>query len=221
MAASCPWDGDRRASSGCPGHVGALGSFAHLCPLFWCPRWHQLFHLIPPKQRNPCPWFPTSLSHLSGAFPLGLVWCFSEHRVVCSTQRPPCCMFSPSPGCQGVCAPFPTASGGGRSPVHPPNAPKCNFTGGLKGMRPENKSRRKRVQDGPVCAASWASCAFEGRDLGQDSPQKHQMRGARDESWGQVGSHRLPGCCCCSLPCSPPPAPAAAPPGRGAAPQFL
>lgn len=89
----------------------------------------------------------------------------------------------PVPGLPGCLRPISySLGGGGRSPVHPPNAPKCNFTGGLKGMRPENKSRRKRVQDGPVCAASWASCAFEGRDLGQDSPQKHQMRGARDES---------------------------------------
>lgn len=154
MGSSCPGvGGDAAFWGGCfvplgwrqeqLGHVGALGPFSHLYPLFWCPHWHHLIHLIPPhEQRNPCSRFPTSLLHLSVVFPLGLVWCFSEHRLVCSTQRPPGCMFS---------------LGGGRSPVHPPNAPKCNFTGGLKGMRPENKSGHKRIQDGPVRAASWAS----------------------------------------------------------------
>lgn len=84
-----------------------------------------------PEQRNPCPrLFPTSLLHLSVVFPSGLVWCFSEHRVVCSTQRPPCCMFSPSLGCQGVCAPFPTASGGAEALYTPQMHPNATSRGG-------------------------------------------------------------------------------------------
>lgn len=168
MGSSCPGvGGDAAFWGGCfvplgwrqeqPGHVGALGSFSHLCPLFGAPVGIISFISSPPLSRGILVPAFLPLSRTSVVFPLGLVWCFSEHRGVCSTQRPPCCMFS---------------LGGGRSPVHPPNAPKCNFTGGLKGMRPENKSGHKRIQDGPVCAASWASCAFEGRDLGQDSPQK-------------------------------------------------
>lgn len=124
-----------------PGHVGALGSFSHLCPLFDAPLASSHSSHRPLSRGILVPAF-LPLSRTSVVFPLGLVWCFSDHRLLCSTQRPPCCMFS---------------LGGGRSPVHPPNAPKCNFTGGLKGMRAENKSGHKRIQDGPVRAASWAS----------------------------------------------------------------
>lgn len=73
------------------------------------------------------------LSHLSVAFLLGLVWCFSEHRLVCSIQRPPRRVLSPSPGCQGVSGclcPISYSPRGGRSPVHPPDSARVQLLHG-------------------------------------------------------------------------------------------
>lgn len=129
MGSSCPGvGGDAAFWGGCfvplgwrqeqLGHVGALGPFSHLYPLFWCPHWHHLIHLIPPpEQRNPCPWFPTSLSHLCGfPFRSGLV------------------LFGASPALQH---PAPTLlhvqPRGGQKPCTPPKCTQMQLHGGAEG----------------------------------------------------------------------------------------
>lgn len=103
------------------GAAWPCGSFGLLFPPvspFWCPRWHHLIHLIPPpEQRNPCPCFPTSLSHLCGfPFRSGLVL-FGASR---GLQHPAPTLLHVQPR-------------GGQKPCTPPKCTQMQLHGGAEG----------------------------------------------------------------------------------------